>query len=270
MAGAIALLPVMLASVCLLVIFVIPHALAIEKPGSDPTRPSDSIKSEEQDEIQVEESESKNIPNPPKLNDSIYDVRVYGSSVYFYRNFDGSRDPENQKILVVMYVNGKAFRLGWYPTNNAMSAPNLPYRTYLVNDFGRSNYYEFKMSSNTPLSIMSFGIEIDDCPPPDIPRDISEDVLAANGNYDALLKLQTDLIHNLKLSCGSNSDSNDFIGYINEVHNAPSYGAGSHEEDSKTLSILDTSLLGDISQSADYKLTYTIQIGRPTPLEVQK
>ena len=56
MAGAIALLPIMLASVCLLMIFVIPHALAIEKPGSDPTRPSDSIKSEEQDEIQVEES----------------------------------------------------------------------------------------------------------------------------------------------------------------------------------------------------------------------
>ena len=39
---------------CALPIFVIPYASAIEKPGSDPTRPSESIETEE-DTVQVDE-----------------------------------------------------------------------------------------------------------------------------------------------------------------------------------------------------------------------
>ena len=49
-----ALLPVILVSVCLLVALVIPNASAIEKPGSDQTRPSESIETEE-DTVQVDE-----------------------------------------------------------------------------------------------------------------------------------------------------------------------------------------------------------------------
>ncbi|HET9774664.1 MAG TPA: hypothetical protein VFP25_06740, partial [Nitrososphaeraceae archaeon] len=94
MADARALLPVKLVSVCLLVILVIPHASAIEKPGSDPTRPSDSIKAEEQNEVQVEESQQsggKNGSDVPKINDDMYQVTIQFKELYYYKNYESPK-----------------------------------------------------------------------------------------------------------------------------------------------------------------------------------
>jgi hypothetical protein len=85
-AGRNYLLLIVLASACLIIIFVNQHATAIEKPGSDPTRPSDSIRTEQPDTVKGEEGNqsSQSAGGKPDLDDPLdLDILTYKVKVTF-------------------------------------------------------------------------------------------------------------------------------------------------------------------------------------------
>ena len=132
------------------------------------------------------------------------------------------------------------------------------------------------MPSDRPLSTMVFGYLKAECPQPILPIDISKDVIAANGEKDALLRLLRGLTENIESPCGvdTGDDPNDphdntpirrhiFLGYINEVYQPPSYDAGPHVENSK-INALSQSIVPD----PNFRLKYSIKVTPPVNTDV--
>jgi hypothetical protein len=201
-------------------------SISKQAADSDQTRPSDSIKVEGQDEVQVEEqSDNKNVPNPPKIDESTYEVKIYFNTVAFHKQgvFD-----------MYLYVNGKAIKLQQhnigYPRSNLFYVERI--QTFYLNDppaKWQKNIFQFTFPTGRPLSIMMGGYKLhSQCPKIAYPNDIYNQVLSANGNKDLLLGLQEGLTAEIKEPCNDLEVSqhnplnlgywNRPIGYINEVY----------------------------------------------------
>ena len=109
---------------------------------------------------------------------------------------------------------------------------------------------------------MMSGYEIDGCPLPKFPKDISNDVYAAEGNKETLLEIQKKLTpdstcpFDLTIIENPDSQDHDVLGYINEAYNPiPNY--------------LRKYVESTGEGGADFKLCYTICARRIT-LDVQK
>lgn len=258
---------------------------AIEKQasGDDESRPSDSIKAEGQDEVHQEEqeTESKNAPDPLKINETAVQVSIYFQYLTFHKSHDGSNLGE---FSMYLYIDGKQKLL--MMDNNHIFGNGYPYPIDVERGIGvfgaekggypltrtdeqrRFNYFRSTLSSERPLSIMMGGYEIDGCPLPKFPKDISNDVYAAEGNKEMLLEIQKKLTP--KSTCPfdytiiENPDNQDHevLGYINEVYNpvnlSPDYP-----------NYLRKCVESTGEDGPDFKLCYTIYTKHIT-LDVQK
>jgi hypothetical protein len=254
--------------------------------GDDESRPSDSIKAEGQDELhqeeQDQETESKNAPDPLKINETAVQVSIYFQYLTFHKSHDGSNLGE---FSMYLYIDGKQKLL--MMDNNAIFGAGYPYPIDVERGIGvfgaekggypltrtdeqrRFNYFRSTLSSERPLSIMMGGYEIDGCPLPKFPKDISNDVYAADGNKETLLEIQKKLTP--KSTCPfdytiiENPDNQDHevLGYINEVYNPVSLGPDNPNYLRKCVESTG-------EDGPDFKLCYKIYSSKPITLDVQK
>lgn len=258
---------------------------SIEKQasGDDESRPSDSIKAERQDEVQQEEeeeTESKIAPDPLKINETAVKVSIYFKSLTFYNAHDGGSN--KGEFSMYLYIDGKQkplmieegriFGIGFpYPidTERGIGVIGGEKGSYFLtrsNEQARFNSFTSTLSSERPLSLMMGGYEIDGCPLPKFPKDISNDVYAAEGNKEMLLEIQKKLTPESKCPFDLailEKNSHDILGYINEVYNLVN------------LSPDSPNYLRDCVESTgedgpDFKLCYEIYSSKPITLDVQK
>ena len=271
MFNARALLLVASGAVFLLGISTNPDATAIEKPGSDPTRPSESIKVEGQGDVQVEESQQsagKNGSDAPKINDDMYQVTIQFKELYYYKMYEIPKTtPANDLAYILQepaemalfaYINGKRMFVG---AGTVEDHTTYPLRSSTT----------IKLPSDMPLSIMIVGIEADWCFRYHYPSDISTEVIAANGNIERL----TELAKSLR---PEGDDCNQPLGnsyhplsFISKVYQPPTYGTGSHEvEPGIGDTFLDDSTIVGSLSDPDYKIKYTINAIHIPPVNVVK
>ena len=260
------LLGIML-SVCSSILFINPqYGNALEETGSDQTRPSKSIEGDLSEEVQQDLSD-KNVPRPPKINDSMNDVKIKFDKIYVRSIHEDNHDwyadpnypghgtdtaPDGGELQMYLYIDGKRILFG--PRTGIYTQPE---KEYLV----VPEELKFKIPANRALSIMIGGYEKDGCPVYEFPRDISKWVLSANGNKEYLLTLQKSLTNNLNVNCGPNDEKHDALGYINNVYLPPAYksDANSDTVDSVVVSGLP-----------DYRVTYHVSVTPVHTSEVQK
>lgn len=252
------LLLVILVSVFLLVIFIIPYASAIKKPGSEPT-----LKPEEPNSIEVgglggnQTTGEKPHLDPLKLNDDDkFKVKVTFDTIEFSKiNYDPCNgDPncvyDGQEYNVAAYVQGKKIDLVDYPHVGPGATLPLTNKQVSIETIG-----------TIPLSIMTIGYEADPekCLLPYLPADIQKRVLAGFVAYpgfagiNPLLKypqlraIQTELENSINSRCNEGQGHSVFQS-INKVYQPTTYGAGSHTDSSRNA----------------FKLNYHIDVTAPT------
>jgi hypothetical protein len=262
MAGAMVLLRVILVSVFLHVIFIIPYASAIKKPGSDSTLPSGSLKPEEPNSIQVEglggnqTTGEKPHLDPLKLNDDDkFKVKVTFDTIEFSKiNYDPSNgDPnfvyDGQEYNVAAYVQGKKIDLVDPPHIGPGATLPLTNKQVSIETIGTA-----------PLSIMTIGYEADadKCLLPYLPADIQKRVLGGFvahpglnpfnlfSKYPHLKTIQTELKNSINSRCNEGQGHSVFQS-INNVYQPTTYGASSHTD----------------SSFAAFKLKYHIDVTAP-------
>lgn len=252
--------------------------------GDDESRPSDSIKAERQDEVhqeeQEQETESKNVPDPLKINETAVQVSIYFEYLTFYKSHDGGSN--NGEFSMYLYIDGKQkplmieegriFGIGFpyrIDTDRGIGVIGAEKGGYLLtrtSEQARFNSFSSTLSSDRPLSIMMGGYEIDGCPLPKFPKDISNDVYAADGNKETLLEIQKKLTP--ESTCPFDlaiveKNSHDVLGYINEVYNlvnlSPEYP-----------NYLRKCVESTGEDGPDFKLCYKIYSSKPITLDVQK
>ena len=251
MAGARALLPVILVSVCLIVIFVIPHATAIEKPESDPTRPSESIETEEEtvqvDELGGNQSGQPNTPAGGKPDIETHEqdlsynkIKVKFEEVVLYGNSElggdcpgACTDAHGSEWNLIAYVQGKKIDVS--PIKNAGHG-----------GFNINKEITVSIPKTDPLSIMFVGYEEDGCRHYEYPDDIQQavtDALSVPGSGISLIgkypKLETivqNLGNDINGHCVQDQNHHDIANGISEVYEPISgdihYGEGTHTETS--------------------------------------
>lgn len=78
--------------------------------------------------------------------------------------------------------------------------------------------------------------------------------------YPTLLNIQANLNNNINSLCDQNDEPHDRIGFINEVYQPTSYGAGTH-----------TIRSSGVPNAPDFELTYTIKVTAPSNInEIQQ
>lgn len=252
--------------------------------GDDESRPSDSIKAEGQDEVhqeeQEQETESKNVPDPLKINETAVQVSIYFQYLTFYKSHDGGSN--KGEFSMYLYIDGKQkllmmddnhiFGNGYpYPIDinrgiGVFGAEKGGYPLTRTNEQIRFNYFRSTLSSERPLSIMMGGYEIDGCPLPKFPKDISNDVYAAEGNKEMLLEIQKKLTP--ESTCPFDlaiveKNSHDVLGYINEVYNLVNLSPDNPNYLRKCVESTG-------EDGPDFKLCYKIYSSKPITLDVQK
>ena len=188
-----ALLPVILVSVCLLVTLVIPNASAIEKPGSDQTRPSESIETEE-DTVQVDElggNQSAPAGEKPEIEtqESIDKIKVTFDNLKWHRDLEVNADCKDLRsdpctdstrngaeLYLVAYVQGKKVIVFHGVVDYTNIA--LPIHTKEIT---------LSMPKTAPLSIIIVGYERDACPYYEFPSQIEDSVNEALSNAALLV-----------------------------------------------------------------------------------
>jgi hypothetical protein len=250
--------------------------------GDDESRPSDSIKAEGQDEVHQEgqETESKNAPDPLKINETAVQVSINFQYLTFHKSHDlGSNIGQflmylyidsRQKPLMIeegrIFGNGIPYRIDTERGIGVIGAEKGGYLLTRTSEQARFNSFSSTLSSDRPLSIMMGGYEIDGCPLPKFPKDISNDVYAADGNKETLLEIQKKLTPEstcpFDMTMIKNPDNHDVLGYINEVYNPVNLGADSPNYLRKCVESTG-------EDGPDFKLCYTIYTKHIT-LDVQK
>lgn len=259
MINAGAILLVAFTSVFLLFMSTNSNATAIEKPGSDPTRPSESIETEE-DTIQVDElggnhsapaggkpdietHEQDLSYNKVKVKFLYIDMKRYGENEYDCQSpsdacTDSMRD--GTEFYQVAYVQGKKFEL-FDPEKNL--------------GFGRIDNKEITVSipQSLPFSIIIAAYEKDACRHYEYPNDISQEINAALSHpirfagllgerYPELATIESNLNKDVNGHCVQDQDHHDVYPVISKVYepltHLPAnqnnrevkYGEGTHEE----------------------------------------
>jgi hypothetical protein len=107
-----------------------------------------------------------------------------------------------------------------------------------------------------PLSIMVVGMESDGCGfsaysygAHSYPKDISKEVVSANGNMERLLELVKSLKSTSRCDFGSYTP----LGFINRVYYAPNYGAGSYQVQPGDTFLDDQIVVGSLNDP-EYKI----------------
>ncbi len=259
------LLGIML-SVCLSILFINPqYGNSLEETGSDQTKPSKSIEGDLPEEVQ--QDLDKNVPRPPKVNDSMNDVvikfdKIYVRSIHednhdWYANPDSpghgtDTTTDGGEFKMYVYVDGKRFL--FVPRSGIYTQPEKEYLIF-------PEQLKFKIPANRALSVMIGGYEKDGCPVYEFPLDISKWVVPANGNKEYLLTLQKSLTNNLNVNCGPNDEKHDVLGYINNVYLPPAYKSDANS---------DTVDSAGIPGAPDYRVTYHVSVIPIHTSEVQK
>jgi len=246
---------------------------ARESSDADQTRPSDSISDKIQDEIQVDQG-GKNVPTPPKFDDSKYTARVTFMGIHINAIHEDDNDWTRQLPHGTDYNHdGGEFALLAYVQGQGISIPvgnNL-----LVGEDQTFNrrYIDVSLPKNLPLSIMTVGYEKDACPDYRFPLEIKQSVINRLNplDKDSLLRLQKSFNDQINSLCGPNDEKHDSIGYINKVYqwtsvddepDFDSITAVSHFEE------IEDSL--GIPNAPDFQLTYKIDVGLPFTNEINK
>jgi len=110
---------------------------------------------------------------------------------------------------------------------------------------------------------MTVGYEKDDCPEYNLPNNIQQRIvkdfvsipfssLNPLPQYPHLRTVQSELNNNINLHCEPDDEKNDLLGFINEVYQPASYGAGTHTVRS----------IG-VPNAPDFELTYHIEVTPP-------
>lgn len=246
---------------------------ARESSDADQTRPSDSIRDKVEDEIQVDQSGGKNVPDPPKLDDSMYNVRVTIMGIHINEIHEDDNDFTPQlphgtdfnhdggEFRLVVYVQGQGHTI--LPDNHQYAG-----EAYTLNQ-----KFDIKLPKNLPLSIMTVGYEKDACPAYTFPQDIKQRVIdrLAPLDRDSLLRLQKSFNDQINSLCGPNDEKHDAIGYIHKLYqwtsidaepNFDSITAASHFEE------VEDSI--GIPNAPDFQLTYQIDVTAPSTNEIKK
>lgn len=132
-----------------------------------------------------------------------------------------------QKLLKIdrnhIFGNGAPHPIDIERGIGVIGAEKGGYSLTRTDEQARFNYFRSTLSSERPLSMMMGGYEVDGCPLPKIPQDISTDVYAANGNKDTILEIQKNLTPEstcpFEMTMIENPDNHDVLGYINEIYN---------------------------------------------------
>lgn len=238
-----------------------------EKSGSDQTRPSDSIKAEEPDSVQVDLGGNQTAgvkPDLPPLNDQMskYKIKVTFHSMKVVTRYESDvswsdRWRNGGEFFIYAYVQGK--RLLLYDNLTSTRAHVIEPNSYSIN-----KEITVYIPPEMPLSIMTVGYERDECPLFKFPEDIQEKVIKNFQSYSGfnslnpfakyphLRGIQENLNNQINSECVQDDDRHETLGHINKVFQPTSYGAGIHDDDA-----------GGERNYPDFKLTYRIEVTPP-------
>lgn len=204
--------------------------IAKDTADSDQTRPSDSIKIDQDgvlSEEEVQEDEEKSDSKLPTAYESTYDVSI---------TFDDITFEKSGRMNMYFYVNGRIpYMNGNSNVFNVQQAPtNVDRQTQTTFDLAQENYIYRGFPVDEPLAIMIGGyIKNPQCNMhPVFSFAIDAQIFAANADKNQLLEFQKSLIPKDRITCFVQNSlnpqigsivSHEVMGYVSELYDPLSF-----------------------------------------------